>query len=261
MPIPFSYSLAVVGGQSPKEIYSEGDTSAVFPLASVTKLLAAWSTLVALDRGLIDLRDPAGPEGSTIRHLLAHASGVPFDKGAILARPGDRRIYSNRGIELLGDAVASRVGMPIQEWILQSVLRPLGMDSTTIPGSPAYSGRSCVADLELFAAEVMAPRLVSTIAGAAARTVQFPGLSGILPGFGRQATNDWGLGFEIRDHKDPHWTGSDFSPRTYGHFGQAGSFLWIDPTVRRAGIFLGEKPFGNTHRRIWPDLTNRMRAL
>jgi CubicO group peptidase (beta-lactamase class C family) len=41
--------------------------------------------------------------------------------------------------------------------------------------------------------------------------------------------NDWGLGFELRDTKEPHWTGTRNSPRTYGHFGGSGSFLWLDP--------------------------------
>ena len=62
-----------------------------------------------------------------------------------------------------------------------------------------------------------------------ATDVQFPGLSGVLPGFGSQRPNDWGLGFEIRDGKTPHWTGSANSGRTFGHFGQSGTFLWVDP--------------------------------
>ncbi len=51
----------------------------------------------------------------------------------------------------------------------------------------------------------------------------------MLPGFGVQRPNDWGLGFEIRDAKSPHWTGSANSGRTYGHFGQSGTFIWVDP--------------------------------
>ena len=44
-----------------------------------------------------------------------------------------------------------------------------------------------------------------------------------------QRPNDWGLGFEISDDKSPHWTGSANSGRTYGHFGQSGTFIWVDP--------------------------------
>ena len=66
---------------------------------------------------------------------------------------------------------------------------------------------------------------------AEATTVQFPGLDGVLPGYGVQRPNDWGLGFEIRDSKSPHWTGARNSAATYGHFGQSGSFIWADPEL------------------------------
>ena len=50
--------------------------------ASVTKLVTALAALVAAEEGVIDLDEPAGPPGSTVRHLLAHASGLPFEAGA-----------------------------------------------------------------------------------------------------------------------------------------------------------------------------------
>ena len=59
-----------------------------FPWASVTKLATAVAMLVAAEEGIVDLDEPAGPPGSTFRHLLAHASGLPFDHGAPIARPG-----------------------------------------------------------------------------------------------------------------------------------------------------------------------------
>ena len=64
----------------------------------------------------------------------------------------------------------------------------------------------------------------------------FPGLAGVLPGFGRFEPNDWGLGFELRDDKRPHWTGTGNSPRTFGHFGAAGTFLWVDPDAGLACV-------------------------
>ena len=68
---------------------------------------------------------------------------------------------------------------------------------------------------------------------------------GVLPGFGYQPHCDWGLGFEIRDRKAPHWTGSRNSPRTFGHFGQSGSFLWVDPEARVACASLADRDFGD----------------
>lgn len=218
----FDHAYAVVAGAERNVTFSHGDPTTVFPLASVTKTLAAWATLIAVEQKLIDLREPAGPKGATVRHLLAHCSGLPFAEGAILAKPGQRRIYSNLGIEVLGDAVAQHLGISFQDWIAASVLGPLEMTATTVPGSPAYSGQSSVDDLVKFARELLRPQLLSSQMANEASSVQFPRLSGVLPGYGRQADNRWGLGLEIRGLKSPHWTGKDFSARTFGHFGQSG---------------------------------------
>ncbi len=77
------------------------------------------------------------------------------------------------------------------------------------------------------------------------------GATGPLPGFGRQLHNDWGLGFEIRDGKAPHWTGLRNLPRTFGHFGQSGSFLWLDPEARTACASLAARDFGDWAKQAW----------
>ena len=256
----FEHALAVVDGSAGNVTFAAGQQNRVFPLASVTKTFAAWATLIAVEQKVIALEEPCGPKGSTVRHLLAHASGLPFEQGARLAMPGERRIYSNLGIETVSDAVAERLGVSVEEWITSSVLEPLGMGDTSVPASPATSGLSTVADLTLFARELLNPALISPMMAGEATSVQFPRLSGVLPGYGRQADNRWGLGLEIRGHKSPHWTGKKFSARTFGHFGQSGSFMWVDPTVRKAGIFLGSEPFGPEHKEKWPALTEEMRA-
>lgn len=63
------------------ELGTIGDRARVFPLASVTKLLTSMATLIAVEEGTVDLDEPAGPEGSTVRHLLAHASGLGVERG------------------------------------------------------------------------------------------------------------------------------------------------------------------------------------
>ncbi|RKV68560.1 MAG: hypothetical protein D8B44_03085, partial [Actinomyces sp.] len=81
----FSFPHAFGVADADSIIASRGDLDAVFPLASVTKAVAALSALVAVERRLISLEDPAGPPGSTVRHLLAHASGLPFEGGAAIS--------------------------------------------------------------------------------------------------------------------------------------------------------------------------------
>jgi CubicO group peptidase (beta-lactamase class C family) len=231
-----------------------GDVDREVGLASVTKLLAAYAVLVALEEGAVGLDDAAGPSGSTLRHLLAHTSGYSFDSDSILAKPGRRRIYSNYGIEVLTDHLqrAGRVAFP--RYLDDAVLKPLGMSATTLPGSSAHGGRSTVRDLSTFAAELLAPAVIAPETHAEAVGVQFPGLSGVLPGHGRFDPMDWGLGFERNFSRPGHWAGSRVSPDTFGHFGATGTFLWADPRARVACVCLTGRAFGGWARELWPPL-------
>lgn len=239
---------------------THGDADRPFPLASVTKPLAAYAVLVAYEEGAVELDEPAGPEGATVRHLLAHTSGLAFDEHKVQAPPGERRLYSNAGFEQLGDHLTKVTGIPFPEYLREAVFEPLGMTATALAGSPARDGVSTVADLLRFAAEVQSPRLLDPRTVLEAMTVQFPGTKGVLPGFGHQNPNDWGLGFEIRDAKSPHWTGSSSSPHTFGHFGQSGTFLWIDPAAGLACAALTDRAFGPWAAQAWPELTDAVLA-
>ncbi|OZM84051.1 serine hydrolase [Pseudonocardia sp. MH-G8] len=251
-------AAAVVGPEGVRA--TAGETDRVFALASVTKPLAAYAVLVAVEEGAVEWDTPAGPEGSTVRHLAAHCSGLSFSDGAVQAAPGTRRIYSNVGFEVLGETVADAAGMPFAHYLHEAVLAPLGMTDTTLEGSPAADGVSTVADLARFATELQAPTLVHPDTLTEATTVAFPGLDGILPGYGRQRPNDWGLGFEIRNGKSPHWTGGGSSPRTFGHFGQSGTFLWVDPDAGAACVVLTDRDFAPWAVETWPGYTDGVLA-
>ena len=267
---PFPTALVVTGtvtGSPVTDIgvlHEAGDVDEIFPLASVTKPIVAWSALVAVDRGLLDLDAPAGapaPDGATIGHLLSHSSGIAADSDERLASPGTRRIYSNRGIEILGQWLQEATGTPLETWVETTVLEPLGMASVLIPGSPAHSGEGSARDLSLFARELASPRLVSPALAERACAPVLPELDGVLPGYGRQVPNPFGLGVEVRGAKSPHWTGKGNSPQTFGHFGQSGSFMWVDPVAERQAVFLGAEPFGQVHRKTWPALGDQILAL
>ena len=226
-----------------------GASAATLPWTSVTKLLTALASLVAAEEGVLELDEPAGPPGSTARHLLAHASGLPPDGETPIAQPGTRRIYSNAGFEVLANVVAERAEMPFAEYLRQALLEPLGL-TASLDGSPASGMSGTLDDLLSIAAETLAE----------ATAVAFPGLVGVLPGFGRMDPNDWGLGFELRDGKRPHWTGERNSSRTFGHFGQSGSFLWIDPEAGLACACLCDTPFGDWAKEAWPRLADAVLA-
>ncbi|HVC88484.1 MAG TPA: serine hydrolase domain-containing protein [Gaiellaceae bacterium] len=231
---------------------THGETGRRFEWASVTKLATAVAMLVAAEEGLVSLVEPAGPPGSTFRHLLAHASGLPFDPGPPISRPGVRRVYSNYGFDVAADLVAERAEMPFADYFAE-VWRGTTM---VLRGSAGSGCEGTLADLLELARELQAPKRLAVETLAEAVTLQFPGLVGVLPGFGRQERNDWGLGLELRDSKSPHWTGARNSERTYGHFGRSGTFLWVDPA---AGIALGcltDLAFGDWAADAWPRLAD-----
>jgi CubicO group peptidase (beta-lactamase class C family) len=132
------------------------------------------------------------------------------------------------------------------------------MTGTALTGSPAHGAVGPVDDLATLARELLEPRVLSADLVASATGTAFPGLSGVLPGFGRQEPNDWGLGFEVRGAKEPHWTSPRNSPATFGHFGQSGSFLWVDPDARLACATAGDTPFGPWAADHWPRLADRL---
>jgi CubicO group peptidase (beta-lactamase class C family) len=239
---------------------ARGPTDRAFALASVTKLLTTMAVLVALEEGSVRLDEPAGPPGSTVRHLLAHASGLGPDSPDAVAAPGTRRIYSNSGFEALAEHVEAATGVVFADYLSEAVLEPLGMGATTLEGSPAHGAVSTVDDLARLAHELLVPTLIASATMQEATTVQLPGLAGVLPGFGRQEANDWGLGFELRDGKRPHWTGTANSPATFGHFGRSGTFVWVDPMARLALVVLTSRDFGPWAAEAWPVLADAVLA-
>jgi len=260
-PVP-NAAAAVIGPSG--VLATHGDLTASFRLASVTKPLAALAILVAVEEEAVALADPADEAlipGATLRHLLAHASGLAPEKPMRSALPGERRIYSNVGIELAARLVEQAAGMPFADYLDEAVVRPLGLTGTSLPGSPARDGVSTVADLAAVAHELLSSTgLLSAPMRAELASVQYPGLRGVLPGFGPQDPNDWGLGFELRGTKSPHWTGLRNSPGTYGHFGQSGTLLWIDPQAELALVVLTDRDFGDWARDAWPPLADAVLA-
>ncbi len=252
---PVEGAAVCVVGAGGAETY--GDESRAFEWASVTKIATALAVLVAAEEGILDLDEPAGPPGATVRHLLAHASGLPLDAGPPIAEPGTRRIYSNAGFEALAQLVEARAEMSFAGYLAEAVLTPVG-SAAELVGSPASGLLGTLADLRALAAYLLSgePAILAAETLAEATAVQFPGLVGVLPGFGRMEPNDWGLGFELRDAKCPHWTGVGNSARTFGHFGRSGTFVWVDPERRLALACLTDHAFGDWAKDAWPRLAD-----
>ena len=256
------HAAAAVIGADGAIVDTFGDVQRPFRLASLTKMFTGWAAIIAVEEGVVALDDQAGQPGSTLRHLLAHAGGYGFNGTTPLLPPERRRIYSNVGIELAADAVAAAAEMPFGDYLAGGVLEPLGMVGAELHGSPAHGLVVSVAELAAFAAELLAPRLLSPAGAASAVEAHYPALAGIVPGVGRFDPCPWGLGIEVRGEKSPHWTGRTNSPATFGHFGGAGTMMWADPIAGRALIALTDRRFDSWPEAVreWSQLSDRVIA-
>lgn len=252
-----SASVAVVDADGVVAMHDDGQRH---KWASVTKIASALTILDACEEGVISLRDEVGPEHATVAHLLAHASGISPDKDETVAGVERRRVYSNRGIDLAAEHLAERTGQTFEEELHDRVLDLLDMDGTELEGPPSHGMRGPIRDLARLAHELLVPKLLLPQVVDRISSLHFPGLDGVLPGFGRQSPNDWGLGAEIRSEKSPHWTAPENSPETFGHFGQSGSFLWVDRPHQVACVSLSDTPFGEWAAEFWPALSSKVLA-
>jgi CubicO group peptidase (beta-lactamase class C family) len=177
--------------------------------------------------------------------------------------PATRRVYSNEGYGVLGALLTAATGMGHAEYVHCAVLEPLGMDAYLglpepeagraldvrqpglwRPGEPLFNSREwrsrataaggAFATCDAYARFVQlllargAPLLASETFAELAE-VQYPGLAGGIESFRTWDEADWGLGCDIRDGKDGHWTGTRTSPATLSHFGASGTLMWADP--------------------------------
>jgi CubicO group peptidase (beta-lactamase class C family) len=247
--------FAAVGVVDPEgRVATRGDVSRAVRLASVSKPVAALAALVAAEEGVIDLDEPAGPSGSTVRHLLAHTSGLPFEGTEPIARPGQRRIYSNEAFRVLAEHLATRAEMPFADYVRLAVCEPLelGLDPAGDPGSGMHAS---LQDVLAVGGELLRPRLVAEETRDEMVVVQFPGLTGVLPDYGRFEPLDWGLGVQLNT-SPPSWMGTRTSPQAFGHFGGSGTFLWVDPPAGVVCAALTTREFGEWAKDAWPRLSD-----
>lgn len=243
-------SVAVIDHHDDLHVY--GDTKAEFHLASVSKLMTAWATLVAVEDGSVALDDQVGQPDCTLRHLLAHAGGYGFDNAEAIINPDRKRVYSNTGYEMIAEHVSSATKFGFADYLDESVFRPLGMNSSQLRGSAARDVQSTLDDLIKYMGELRRPTLIANSTYLEATSSQYPDLEGLIPGMGRFNPCPWGLGPELRGTKQPHWTATRNSSSTFGHFGGSGTFLWVDPVANVACCALADLEFGEWARTHWP---------
>ncbi len=244
-----AFLVAHVGDETIDVIASAGETDQVRSWASVTKFAVAWAMAVCVDRAEVDLASPAGPVGSTVAHLLSHASGLGLEVGDPVMPVGSRRIYSNIGIDR-AVAVVTGHGDPAA-WLQRHVFGPLHMTTSFLDGRPAAGGWGSLRDLVTLAAGWLRADGVSTTTRDLFVAPFLADLAGVVPGFGRFDPCEWGLGPEVHGHKN-HWMGSRLSARSYGHFGQSGAYVVVEPESGIVVAAAAGAPFGAWAVHLWP---------
>lgn len=235
-------------------VVTHGDAHRVVRLASVSKPVVALVLLIAAEEGVIDLDAPAGPPGSTLRHLLAHTSGLPFEGMTPVVPPGRRRIYSNEAFRVLASYLAEHAHMRFEDYVRAAVCEPLGLGLDP-HGDPGSGMHASLLDVLALGRELLQPTLVATETRDEMVSVQFPGVLGVLPNHGRFEPLDWGLGVQLNT-RPSSWMGTRASDRAYGHFGGTGTFLWVDPDARVVCAALTEREFGEWAKAAWPRLSD-----
>lgn len=268
-PVP-NVSACVISSRcgSAETLAHYGDLDRVYRLASITKMISAYAIAIAVEETVLDLDtalpvSTAGQASVTLRHLLSHAAGYPFEGVTAVAPVETSRIYSNTGIEIAAKWLELQSGISFGEYLTEAVLIPLQMSSSQFSGSAAHGLSSTVTDLAKFAGELLVPRLISPVTSAALTRTQYPTLDGIVPGMGRYTPCPWGLGMEIAGEKSPHWMGHERSPSTFGHFGGAGTMMWVDPEAHVSLIALTDQSFDQwaaTATRQWAQLSDQVLA-
>jgi len=159
---PAFLSHGVIPGEEKRALNED----TLFLIASVSKVFTSVVLADLTREGLLSPDDPLQkflPEGVTVptrngkvitlRHLATHTSGLPtFERGSVdrtkgtesgwkwvyerlaglqlLSDPGEKYLYSNLGVSLLGHALELRSGVPYESLVAERLLRPLKMDRT-----------------------------------------------------------------------------------------------------------------------------------
>src|SRR5207247_1014358 len=198
------------------------------------------SLMLLVDRGTVQLDAPVaayvpefdgpGTAGITVRHLLAHTSGLRADlpdaelkalrdSGALMRRvlgetprvpPGRRVIYSDLNAIVLGEVVQRASSEPLDVFAARELFAPLGLRETRF--RPPIRMRARIAPTGVW---------------------RGPAVAG--------GVNDGSAGTLL-------------GPRSFGHTGWTGTSLWIDPDRNLFVVLLTNRAFAPRARRSFTTL-------
>lgn len=256
--------------------------STKFDIASLTKVMATLpSILWLLDNSSLELDHPIQtyiPEFKhrdvTIEHALTHTSGLPADLHhmkrsewrpvvdeivmlPLVHKPGEKVLYSDSGMILLGKVIEKISGLPISKFTETYLYRPWGLSSTgfhsdgeAVASTEAYGDSYIQGEVHdekalHLGGESGSAGLFSTASdvGKFGNMFLYPELQSVLQEKRiRQAREhvlgNRGLGFEVWSGKGAELSCGRWSIGSFGHTGFTGTSLWIDPKEKLVVTFL-----------------------
>lgn len=215
----------------------------------------------------------------TLDQLVDAMGNLPLQSA-----PGSELRYSNAGLALAARGASAIDGRDFHTILEDETLAPAGLDNIVLRPAPNLDDRIAIVadaagksgpaesynsqywrdlgitwggyygsaqDVLRFAASFL-PELVSPLSPETRRemtTDQTGGVPGGVNSAGvRWEHGSWGLGWEVKGEKQRHWAGTLTSTRTWCHWGQSGTLVWVDPERQ-----LGLAVFGNkTVANAWP---------
>ena len=263
----------------------------IYDIASLTKVVATTTAAMLLvEDGRVELDAPVsrylpaftggGKDAVTMRHLLAHTSGLPawapggtlgaFVGAELDAAPGERMVYSDVGFVVLWAALEKAAGEPLPGLLERRVYGPLGMASTgfgplddCVRCSPTRT-RADGTPVRGIVHDPIARKLggVAGNAGLFSTAGDLSRFAAMLAGGGalegvrvlREETvrafaerqpgaAERALGWETPKSNGTGAAGTTMSRTAFGHTGFTGTSLWVDPERGSWAVLLANRTY------------------
>jgi CubicO group peptidase (beta-lactamase class C family) len=213
-----------------------------------------------------DSSDVATPDGAD---PVVHKQRVLMMSAPLWKKPGEEMSYCNGGYVLLGEIVRAVTGTSLVEFARDRIFGPMGMRDTDYALPDAASSRvvtyppgwraeygefvplmlacgsttySTAIDLAVFGQTFLNggtygdARLLSRPAVTEMTRNQIPGIPATFLGE-QHAEASWGYGWTAAGSEK--WTEWPVFPEgTFGHGGDSGAIMWVDPSNDLVGVFL-----------------------
>ncbi|BBI36486.1 serine hydrolase domain-containing protein [Cohnella abietis] len=278
--------IRMKGEQIFQAAFGSANLSTVYDVASLTKVVATLpSILILAQSSKLSLSDPVQkfiPEFRhpkvTIEHCLRHVSGLPASlpgyrerytrrdvRQEILSQelafePGERMIYSDLGMILIGWIVSRVSGLSLDVFIKDRIFKQLGMEDSCFNPPPSWMNRIAPTEWDgkgYLLGEVHDETCyrLGGVSGSAglfstaddlsryAQIWLYPESLSLLTrksvdGCTQASIEGRGLGWQIQDGKQADLACGPLWPiGSFGHTGFTGTSLWIDP-IRELSVVL-----------------------